>query len=189
MPSSPNILSIEGCVLGTIQSIATFPYFSNNMEIQEFRNVYNTLLDPTNARNIWTSSAFQSGEWDQSGQNLIVADGPLRDHAYAHIDFLQQTSGAIECHHPCFVTTSEGDRGLCPPMAREGDVVVVLFGGRVPYILRESKLDESRQDAIGEAKHYEFIGECYVQSYMQGLAIQQLENPEHPRSSKIFNLI
>jgi hypothetical protein len=37
----------------------------------------------------------------------------------------------------CVFVTSEGRLGLGPHVARPGDVVAVLFGGRTPFILRE----------------------------------------------------
>jgi hypothetical protein len=36
----------------------------------------------------------------------------------------------------CFVTTAKGYFGFAPTGCLEGDVVVVLYGGRVPYVLR-----------------------------------------------------
>ena len=188
LPSQPNVLRIEGCILGTIDNISSFPYFLADEALNELRNVYNQLFEPTNARNIWTSSAFQVGEWDEAGERLLISQNALYDHANAHWDFLQQNRGAIQCHHACYITTSEGEKGLCPPMAKEGDLVVVLFGGRVPYVLRESK-NQAAQDSSDAGVQYEFIGECYVQAYMQGLCMQQLEDAEHSRSSQIFSLI
>lgn len=64
----------------------------------------------------------------------------LRDHLYTHLDFAKETA-ALECHPPCFFSTPEGNTGLCPPAAQENDVVVVLHGGNVPYILRSEKTE------------------------------------------------
>ena len=189
LPSPSEVLSIEGCVLGKIESISSFPYFAATTELGELKKAYTNLLEPTNARNIWTSSPFQPGERDEAGENIVLAQDMLHDHAYAHWDFLQEHGGAIQCHHSCLVTTSERDLGLCPPMARVGDLVVILFGGRVAYVLRETTSEDACDTDDGTTKRYVFIGECYLQGYMQGLAMQQLENPEHPRLSQIFNLI
>ena len=188
LTSDPDVLSIEGCVLGKIESISIFPYFVMDRRLNDLREVYTNLLEPTNARNIWTSSAFQAGKKDESGEHLIIAQDALNDHGDAHADFAQATGG-IQCHRPCFISTSEGDRGLCPPMAQRGDLVVILFGGRVPYILRESSIDGTRAENSEPRKQYVFIGECYLQGYMHGLALQQLDNPEHPRSAQVFDII
>ena len=154
LPSPSEILSVEGCILGKIESISSFPYFAANSELNELRKVYAHLFEPTNARNVWTSSPFQPGERDETGENLVLAQDMLYDHAYAHVDFLKETGGAIQRHHSCLVTTSEGSQGLCPPMARVEDLVVILFGGRVPYILRASNSEQTDQT---DTNRYEFV--------------------------------
>jgi len=60
----------------------------------------------------------------------------------------------------CFFTTSKGFLGLGPRSMHVGDVVVVLFGGRVPYVLRPT--DE----------YFRFVGECYVHGIMDGEVVR-----------------
>ncbi|KAM0811766.1 putative Heterokaryon incompatibility domain-containing protein [Seiridium cardinale] len=205
--STSEKLSLRGCSLGTINSISTFPYFgahgddsedsendenhtANNEDITnddffEIRNVYTNLFEPTNARNIWTSNAFQPGELDESGQAVKLAEDMFFDHKYCHEESSGATAG-FKCHHSAFFHTSEGARGLCPPMANEGDVVVVLYGGSIPYILRRLK---SSVDGIAAAgNEYHFIGECYLQGYMHGLAVAQVADGNHERSTELFDL-
>lgn len=55
--------------------------------------------------------------------------------------------------------TKKGYLGLCPRSTRLGDKVVVLFGGKTPYILRKVKKGQ-----------HEFLGECYVHGLMNGEA-------------------
>ncbi|KAL0260308.1 hypothetical protein SLS55_003994 [Diplodia seriata] len=55
--------------------------------------------------------------------------------------------------------TKKGYMGLCPRSTRLGDKLVVLFGGRTPFILRKAK----------KGKH-EFLGECYAHGLMDGEA-------------------
>jgi hypothetical protein len=52
--------------------------------------------------------------------------------------------------------TSKYFVGMGPAAMAKGDIVCVLYGGRVPYILR------LRED------HYELIGKCYLHGFMQG---------------------
>lgn len=59
-----------------------------------------------------------------------------------------------------FITASR-QLGLGPAQMMSGDVVAVLFGGKVPYILRP--LDSGK---------WSFVGECYVEGLMRGEAIQ-----------------
>ena len=58
------------------------------------------------------------------------------------------------------IQTREGLIGLGPGSAEIGDLVCVLFGGHVLYVLRKEQSD-----------HYKFVGECYVHGMMDGEAI------------------
>jgi hypothetical protein len=58
--------------------------------------------------------------------------------------------------------TESGLLGLGPEGLKDGDCIMVLLGGPVPYVLRR---EESR---------YRFIGECYVFGAMSGEALSHL---------------
>lgn len=58
--------------------------------------------------------------------------------------------------------TRNGYIGLAPPGAQKGDQVVLLEGGRVPYLLR--KVDD---------ESYKLVGECYVHGIMYGEAFDE----------------
>ncbi|MCJ1283729.1 hypothetical protein MMC26_003060 [Xylographa opegraphella] len=60
-----------------------------------------------------------------------------------------------------FFITRGGYIGLAPEAAEEGDVVCVVLGGQVPYLIRPKKNG-----------HYLFVGECYVHGLMDGQALQ-----------------
>jgi hypothetical protein len=66
-------------------------------------------------------------------------------------------------------TTMDGGIGLCPSRTRVGDLVVLLFGGRVPYLLRPRVVTsvEGGRESVG-SKEYHFVGECYFESSMNG---------------------
>jgi hypothetical protein len=59
--------------------------------------------------------------------------------------------------------TSKFYVGMGPAAMSKGDIVCVLYGGRVHYVLRP------RQD------RYELIGECYVHGLMHGKAIENAQ--------------
>jgi len=61
-----------------------------------------------------------------------------------------------------WITTTRGYVGLAPEDVKEGDVICILFGGKVPYALRP-------RDG-----HYLFLGECYVHGIMDGEAMDML---------------
>jgi hypothetical protein len=54
------------------------------------------------------------------------------------------------------ILTSEGHLGLAPIETQENDIVCVLLGGDMPFILRPN------------GDHYTFVGETYVYGIMDG---------------------
>ncbi|KAL7807969.1 HET domain-containing protein [Trichoderma aethiopicum] len=75
---------------------------------------------------------------------------------------IQLTHGPnlIQWNERRFFRTSRGMFGLGPAAARVGDRVVVLFGGRAPFIIRGTRWHHA-------------IGECYVHGIMDGEVIHQ----------------
>jgi hypothetical protein len=63
----------------------------------------------------------------------------------------------------CYFSTSRKFIGLGPRGAKEGDLVCVLFGSNVPFVLRKH-----------DGK-YILIGEAYVHGYMDGEAMDEVE--------------
>jgi len=70
----------------------------------------------------------------------------------------------FSCLDDCLFKTAEGFLGLCPAGTKIGDIIVVLFGGSVPYVVREK--------SDGDTSKYQFVGECYVQGKMDGSALE-----------------
>ncbi|PQE10655.1 heterokaryon incompatibility protein [Rutstroemia sp. NJR-2017a BBW] len=58
-----------------------------------------------------------------------------------------------------FVVTKNGYVGVVPNIAKVGDVVAILKGGRVPFVLKKSEKRE---------KVFRLIGECYIHGLMNG---------------------
>ena len=72
-----------------------------------------------------------------------------------------------------FVTTSTGFMGLAPKAAVEGDHIVLMPGGKVPYVLRPNGRPTVRDfdnDGANTDDCYEFIGDCYMHGIMFGEA-------------------
>lgn len=65
--------------------------------------------------------------------------------------------------------SEDGKLGLGPAAMKPGDVVVVLFGGIVPYVLRP--LDGAADG--GDGQKWTFVGECIVPTIMQGQAVEE----------------
>jgi hypothetical protein len=65
--------------------------------------------------------------------------------------------------HQCLIRTCKGYLGMVPKRTRVGDSIVICRGGKVPLILRETKLK-------GE---WTFVGDCYVHGVMHGEAFEE----------------
>ena len=77
--------------------------------------------------------------------------------------------------------TSLGYMGLCHNGAREGDIVVMLFGGKVLYVLRPNG-----RTAGGGSQTWTFLGEAYVHGLMDGGALSMQRAFKEP--SEVFDL-
>lgn len=73
--------------------------------------------------------------------------------------------------------TSKGYIGVGPETMVPGDMVTLLFGGRVPFLLRQ--LDQ---------RGYRLVGDCYVQGIMHGEAIDAWRKGEEAFVEKWFDL-
>jgi hypothetical protein len=74
------------------------------------------------------------------------------------------------CLHRHFFVTSKGGMGLGPELMRADDLVVILRGGRLPFILR--KMD----------KFYQFIGPACVHGIMDGEAVKIWKAKNEPET-------
>ncbi|KAK8091275.1 Heterokaryon incompatibility protein 6- OR allele [Apiospora phragmitis] len=107
--------------------------------------------------------------------------------------------GCPACLDPFFfVGTDNGKtKGLCPWPARVGDVVVLLSGGKVPYLLRpipDDEEEEAKEEEPGEAvkeaqggRKYQFVGECFVMGAMQGSYYEK--QTREGRELSVFTLV
>lgn len=73
--------------------------------------------------------------------------------------------------------TEKGYLGMAASRTQKGDLVVVLFGCNIPVILRE-----------GGEGNFEFVGECYVDGFMDGEAMV-LINGESGLKERSFCLV
>lgn len=80
-----------------------------------------------------------------------------------------------------FFTTKEGLMGFGPSNMRSGDEVWVLFGAKVPVILRplettinrEENCSGTSQSGYVARRHREVVGDCYVHGIMEGEMLGQ----------------
>ncbi|KAI0385123.1 HET-domain-containing protein [Hypomontagnella monticulosa] len=85
-------------------------------------------------------------------------------------DYIRQ----IQSHagHQSFFTTKSGFVGTCVPNSRKGDIIAILFGSPVPFVLRPAP---GTIRVAGEEKptHY-LIGVSYVSGIMAGEMVDEL---------------
>jgi len=67
------------------------------------------------------------------------------------------------------ITTTTGHFGLAPSIVHPEDQIFVILGCSVPVILRR----------CDEKKEYEVVGECWVDGFMRGEAVQQLGSGQY----------
>jgi hypothetical protein len=73
-----------------------------------------------------------------------------------------------------FIVTRKGYIGWTPKDAEVGDLVVVMPGGKVPYILRLLLMrSESEPTDATAASRYTFIGDAYIHGIMQSAAYDE----------------
>ena len=71
-----------------------------------------------------------------------------------------------------FFVTEKGFMGTGPLTTLPGDRITVLFGGNVPFLLREPFcIDKSDEASAGMRPYWELIGDCYVHRIMDGEAM------------------
>ncbi|KAI0477852.1 heterokaryon incompatibility protein-domain-containing protein [Xylariaceae sp. FL0804] len=117
-----------------------------------------------------------------------TADG-LGDHLRAHKGYFEQkpveaysfeslarkgnrlekvmTETCPDCLDPFFFVGAAGWKGLCPWPAKKGDVIVLLRGGKVPYLLRPV-VGEAVGGPGPQEQVFEFVGECFAMDLMMG---------------------
>lgn len=87
------------------------------------------------------------------------------------------------CHGKCLFKT-EGDKvGLCPAVAKEGDIIVILYGGNVPYLLRPADGNDSSEE------RFYLVGECYLDGFMHGEAMELLRDDGSGVEEEVFTLV
>jgi hypothetical protein len=84
---------------------------------------------------------------------------------HSELNFISTVSIALD--NRSFFITEDDKFGTGPPQMEVGDEVWVLFGGRVPFILRP--IANFKQ--ANRPNAYNFIGDCYMHGIMDGQAL------------------
>jgi hypothetical protein len=70
--------------------------------------------------------------------------------------------------HRHFFVTEDGNIGLCPRTASRGDMIVILYGGAWPYVLRKVPSTPFNTSYHFDGPLYELHGACYLEGSMFG---------------------
>lgn len=180
-PGESYLLRLRGVRLATITDIRKAPI--GPAEMYEYDGTDRTDSTLVTVFDRLFDLSGTAGHWNWISSPVIDCDPGLvttrfQAHCASHWTHAKQPrkAGAPErlwtlpdCVEDCFFTTSESFHGLCPWAAQIGDLIVLLYGGDVPYLLR------LRPDS-GAGDHYCLVGECYVNdpgvmhgSYMNSL--------------------
>lgn len=191
-------LQIAGRRICTIQKIMPFPYWQPEGlggAWMELRNVFSQIFDPTALRRskrfISKDDVPELQQEDLATQQADELQESDDRHYTCHHRVSPDNQVSLPCISPClFVAAGYLDKtsarhGLCPHNARSGDVVVMLFGGAVLYLLRPKDATDTE---ASDAKYY-FVGECYLHGYMRGQALKVKEVFATGQGPEIFNLV
>ncbi|TPX13348.1 uncharacterized protein E0L32_006321 [Thyridium curvatum] len=186
-------LTLEGFVLGTI--IASKPVLPPILS-KAARVPANYTSDHRQALATWTAQHFPDNKYVRSRLSLTLTAGQdwygailrqqdaLSKHQASFESWIQQYSpsqgnqiaaGDVKQYDQAVESVCRGRKlfaatgcqmGLGPECLASGDVVCVILGGPVPYVLRPCR-----------GGRYQFVGECYVPGYMAGEAVAEWTTP------------
>jgi len=139
-------------------------------------------LEPAEMYAIFTAHYVKHG--DEGDLNMEY----FCEHIHEMLLPLVETGGAdklselmLKASKRSLFTTSNSRPGLCPPGTRIDDVVVALFGGRAPFVLRPRGVDDG-----ADSQTWEFIGECFLLDVMRGDFVERLL--DRKQASEVFHL-
>ncbi|KAK3722403.1 hypothetical protein LTR37_002394 [Vermiconidia calcicola] len=90
------------------------------------------------------------------------------------VEFLKRMMAVI-WNRKLFKSAVHEQLGLAPKKARQGDSICILHGCSVPVVLRQ-------HISLSGTKHYEFVGECYLHTMMDGKAVDIQEDNESSKT-------
>ncbi|KAI1086908.1 heterokaryon incompatibility protein-domain-containing protein [Rostrohypoxylon terebratum] len=187
---NPLTLRLVGHRLYTVPKIDPFPIWAFPDQPNELRDAFMKVFDPASYERFVLPGT--------DGQDAQKVKEAVRDFLARHYTYHSRGFNGPTPHIPClsycfFVIQELGEKyyGLCPHNARPGDIVVVLYGGTVLYLLREAKSSSSNEtegNAITmNGKSYQFVGECFLSQHMNGQALAKIQEKGIER--EIFNLV
>jgi hypothetical protein len=121
-------------------------------------------------RDLQDISAFQ--KWE----SWLKTPPPLDKNLYT--SDVSATNAVMDCttYGRCFISTEKGYVGWAPEECKKGDVVAVLAGGKVPYVLRPEASSNPSEESGDSRKYYSVLGDAYIHGIMDGEVVTELED-------------
>lgn len=194
-PSEGSTLRLRGRPVSRIQSIHyypiefMFPYRHEVNDRSDIQAVFDRMFDPCGFTGFWgvrsiglhdkvTAARGQREYVDHLKAHWAYVDRPKLDLAVLAKDGntkSYQTNKLPTCLERCYFISDDGRQGICPSTAREGDMIALLDGGSVPFLLR----------AVGDTGSFQLVGESFVQGIMYGEYLEE----ENRSDSVVFSLV
>lgn len=151
--------------LAAVQRAKTFAKDSAAKESEEDSTVSDRLIVDTMAGGFFSDIYYSESTFQAA---LVEIEGFLNDSNRGDVAYSQLLKGCAGFLHYTgykrrLFRTSTTAFGLGPGDLRVGDVVVILFGGQAPFVLR-------RKPSPGR---YSFVGACYIHDIMHGEAVHE----------------
>ncbi|KAK3358728.1 heterokaryon incompatibility protein-domain-containing protein [Lasiosphaeria hispida] len=188
--SNPLELALRGYKVGEIVALGHPPQdmvSAENKDKQMLAAVFNRLFDPSARMGVWLLQGvnYHEEHWDPAALEYM-----LLDHIQAHFSYIPapcqhtllpaadggsgytcyETTDLPSCVERCFFVLSNGMYGLCPWTAQRGDVVTLLQGGGVPYLLRPVP-EHLQSNGDTGSNRYQFVGECFAEGIADGKTV------------------
>ncbi|CAI6094252.1 unnamed protein product [Clonostachys chloroleuca] len=163
--------------MGYIPIEDMYPYGEHPEQQSEAPSIIDRIFDPCGFTGFWGIEIIVHDAKDK----LMRSRTEYRDHTNAHWAYCSrsklpslcpteaggfcsyETDKLPTCLEKSFFVTEDGMSGLCPWMAKEGDFIALLDGGKVPYLLRQVTGPNAGKEEV-----FQFVGECYVEGIMHG---------------------
>jgi hypothetical protein len=168
LPSCAQDLDLTRLVLSILKLLLWHPCFDaelvrgSSIYSPELFHITQTFLEEGKP---WASFFgpvyLQSAVPDLFSSMGIEIDPRISVEAYEDIIMFVRTQMHEASDGCCLFVTDDGMLGTGFPGMMAGDLVCVLFGGDVPYVLRPTEIEGQ----------YLLIGECYVEELMEGEAM------------------
>lgn len=74
------------------------------------------------------------------------------------------------------IVSDTGHVGLGPEGVNKGDLICILFGGKLPLILRSAEKDPEKHAEYGDRLLYKIVGDSYIHGLVHGEAMEYLKD-------------